>query len=301
MTHGRRRDRPENAFTKPPLLRAVSAADDAAFEDSTVAVSSNLEPITAVLVDSLCDSGAEVLCTTARTDNADEDVVAYLDRLSDVTVYADRRMTDVERDEAHRALLQREPDVLLTAGAELLVKLHRIQRYPTYDTAGCVERTAGGVSRARELEDDDSLDVPVYTTTPLTADGWFDDAFRTGGQTSSEHVYDVTDDITGEADGATGCATPDRGTTISSTAFTLLESDLLRDLRSVAAVDYVLSTTYAAARELLETGGDEAVVRRPPRRLHREILEAKQDALDDAYTDVTEFDSLRTPGFERWR
>jgi adenosylhomocysteinase len=162
-----------------PVLRALGAAGEP-LAGTTVAVASHLEPSTGFFIETLHEAGARVLVTASQSDSTHDDVVDYLDSLARVETFARAAMDDAALDEAHRRLLDREPELLLTDGAELAVKAHD----DVSDAAGSVraaaEQTTSGVSRYEALAESGRLAVPVYRVNHTPMKHQFDNVHGTG-------------------------------------------------------------------------------------------------------------------------
>lgn len=187
----------ERIRERMPVVRSLldKTDDRAVFEDVTIAVSSHLEPKTGVYIERLRDAGADVVCTPNKTGSVHGDVVEYLEDEPDITVFADKSMSADELNQAHRDVLRRDPDLLLTDGAELLVKLHSEPEFSTEGVIGCAEQTTSGVSRARALEADGMLEVPVFAVNHTPMKHWFDNVHGTG-ESSLSNIMISTNTIT---------------------------------------------------------------------------------------------------------
>ena len=167
---------------RTPVLGMLREAgkEDRPFEGMTVGVSSHLEPKTGIFIETLRDAGAEVLCTPNDPGSVHGDVVSHLDAQSGVTAFAAPEMSEADLDRAHRNLLEREPDLLATDGAELLAKCHADPELSTESLVGCAEQTTSGVSRARAMDGDGVLNLPVFAVNHTPMKHWFDNVHGTG-------------------------------------------------------------------------------------------------------------------------
>lgn len=165
---------------RTPVLGALGSSDETPFDEITAAVSSHLEPTTGVFVETLRDAGATVLCVPNDADSAHEDVVAHLDDQTRISVFGGADASDDALERARVDLLQREPDLLFTDGAELLATACAHPDIAPGDLIGVAEQTTTGVSRARAMADDGVLDAPVFAVNHTPMKHWFDNVHGTG-------------------------------------------------------------------------------------------------------------------------
>lgn len=167
------------ARDRTPVLRALAAAgrEQRPFDGHRIAVSSHLEPTTGVFVETLHEAGAEVLVTACQPDSTHDDVVSYLGGMERVRTFADASMDADALDRAHHRVLDAEPELLLSDGAELVVKAHEAG---TDSVVGAAEQTTSGVSRVEALADAGRLSIPVYRVNHTPMKHQFDNVHGTG-------------------------------------------------------------------------------------------------------------------------
>lgn len=180
-----------------PVLRSFVDGDDRPLSGTTVAVSSHLEPKTGVFVETVRDAGATVRCTANDPATVHGDVVEHLDEQSDITAFAAEGMSEDELDAAHLELLSADVDLLLTDGAELLVKLYARPDLSTDGILGCAEQTTSGVTRAEAMAADGVLDVPVFAVNHTPMKHWFDNVHGTGESALSNVMLSTNTVIAG--------------------------------------------------------------------------------------------------------
>ncbi len=165
-----------------PIHRSLATeyGDTQPFDGTTVAVASHLEANTGVLIETLHAAGAEVLFTPSEPHSTHGDVVAYLDGLDGITAFASEDMTDAAFAEAHHALLEHEPDLILDDGCELIAKLHADHPDIAQTVRGGAEQTTAGVHRLEAMADDRVLAFPVYAVNDTPMKHWFDNVHGTG-------------------------------------------------------------------------------------------------------------------------
>lgn len=134
-----------------------------------IGMSLHVEPKTAVLIETLAAGGAEVV-GTGNFGSTQNDIVAYLNSLPNVTIFGSRE-DPLERHHANIArVLDAKPDMLLDNGADLAATL--VQR-GTFDTilGGTEETTSGGDRLRAELAGKVPCPVIVINDSLLKAIG----------------------------------------------------------------------------------------------------------------------------------
>ena len=116
------------------------------FAGHRIGVSLHVEPKTAVLVETLAAGGAEIV-GTGNFGSTQNDIVAYLNSLPDVTIYGSRE-DSLEQHHANVArVLDGKPDMLLDNGADLAAGL--VERGSFDSILGGTEETTSGGDRLR--------------------------------------------------------------------------------------------------------------------------------------------------------
>ncbi len=165
-----------------PILRSLQAeyGDTNPFDGYTVAVATHLEPKSGVLIETLYETGAEVLFTPSEPQSTKSSVIEAFSDADGVHAFAREGMSDTAFQRQRRALLEREPDLILGDGCGLIAILHA--EYP--DIAGTViggaEQTTVGVTRAETMDEQDVLEFPVYTVNHTPMKHRFDNVHGTG-------------------------------------------------------------------------------------------------------------------------
>lgn len=116
------------------------------FAGHRIGMSLHVEPKTAVLVETLAAGGAEIV-GTGNFGSTQNDVVAYLNSLPNMTIYGSRE-DSLDQHQANVAkVLDAEPDMLLDNGADLAAGL--VERGTFHTVIGGTEETTSGGDRLR--------------------------------------------------------------------------------------------------------------------------------------------------------
>mgnify|MGYP000097276248 CR=1 FL=1 len=165
---------------RSPLLRGYAErfADERPFDGTQIGVSAPLTPHTGLFVDVLAAGGAEVL-VSGESGTTHEAVVEFLADREGVTTFAEPGMSEVELEDARRALLTREPDLLADDGAHLLRMVH--DEFPDVAAGirGACEQTTGGITRLQVMDETGTLAFPVYDVNGTPMKHHFDNVHGT--------------------------------------------------------------------------------------------------------------------------
>jgi adenosylhomocysteinase len=190
MATGEARPEPETETEDPlawtrdhtPLLRSLGDefGTTEPFAGLTVAVASHLETKTGVFVEALNAAGAEVLFAPSEPQSTHGDVIEFLDAQDGYEAFAEEGMTDEAFEDAQHALLEREPDVILDDGCELIAKVHEDHPEVARDVIGGGEQTTAGITRLEAMDREDVLEFPVYGVNDTPMKHFFDNVHGTG-------------------------------------------------------------------------------------------------------------------------
>lgn len=165
-----------------PVVGALreTYAETEPFDGLTVGVATHVEESTGVYAEAVRAAGAEVLLTANDASSVQGDVVADFERRDGVEVFASEGMDDDALADAHLALLDREPDLLLDDGAVLLAPAHRHRPGVADGLRGACEQTTSGIHRVEAMADDGVLSCPVYEVNHARMKWNFDNVHGTG-------------------------------------------------------------------------------------------------------------------------
>lgn len=165
-----------------PILTAFQSeyGDTRPFEGHRVAVASHLETKTGVFIETLHAAGADVVFAPSEPQSTHGDVVEYLDSQDGIEAFAWEGMSDEAFENAQHELLEREPDVILDDGCELIAKAHADHPAVATDVIGGGEQTTAGIHRLEAMDRDGVLEFPVYGVNDTPMKHFFDNVHGTG-------------------------------------------------------------------------------------------------------------------------
>jgi adenosylhomocysteinase len=190
MASGEQHERTEAGSDDPltwardhtPLLQSLAEefGREQPFDGLTVAVASHLETKTGVLIETLRAAGATVLFAPSEPQSTHGDVVEFLDARDGYESFAREDMSDEAFAEAQHALIEREPDVVLDDGCELIAKAHDAHPEIARRVLAGAEQTTAGITRLEAMDRDGVLAFPVYGVNDTPMKHFFDNVHGTG-------------------------------------------------------------------------------------------------------------------------
>jgi adenosylhomocysteinase len=165
-----------------PLLRSFAEefGRERPFDGLKVAVASHLETKTGVLIETLHAAGATVLFAPSEPQSTHGDVVEFLGAQDGYESFAEEGMSDEAFEAAQHALLEREPDVILDDGCELIAKVHDDHPGVARRVLAGGEQTTAGVTRLEAMDREGVLEFPVYGVNDTPMKHHFDNVHGTG-------------------------------------------------------------------------------------------------------------------------
>jgi len=145
-----------------------------------VGMSIHLEAKTACLAILLRDGGADVSVTGSNPLSTQDDVAAALATEDRIDVFARHGASDDEYTEDLCRVLNREPNLILDDGGDLVDLLHTRFAFPVL--GGC-EETTTGVARLRVRARDGNLRFPMIAVNDARMKYLFDNRYGTGQST----------------------------------------------------------------------------------------------------------------------
>ena len=166
-----------------PVLEAVRArlANERPFDGLTVAAVLHVEAKTCALALALQAGGATVRLAASNPLTTDDDAVAAV-RAGGVETHAVRGESLADYQAGLAALLQREPDVLVDDGADLVALVHE-RSAGRGRIRGSTEETTTGVTRLKALEKSGRLLFPAVNVNDAMMKHLFDNRYGTGQST----------------------------------------------------------------------------------------------------------------------
>jgi adenosylhomocysteinase len=175
----------EWASAQMPVLRQVSErfARERPLRSTRVGACLHITAETANLVRALAAGGAEVSLCAANPLSTQDDVAAALRARSGAEVLGVRG-EGPDALEAHvRTVVERDPQVVIDDGADLLAGMHQWRPQVAAQMAGGMEETTAGLLRMRALQAEGDLACPVLAVNESRAERSFNDRYGTGQST----------------------------------------------------------------------------------------------------------------------
>jgi adenosylhomocysteinase len=165
-----------------PLLRSFADefGEERPFDGLKVAVVSHLETKTGVLIETIHAAGAEVLFAPSEPQSTHGDVIQFLDAQDGYEAFAEEGMSDEAFEAAQHRLLEREPDIILDDGCELIAKAHDAHPEIARKVLAGGEQTTAGITRLEAMDREGVLEFPVYGVNDTPMKHFFDNVHGTG-------------------------------------------------------------------------------------------------------------------------
>ena len=174
-----------------PVLEAVRArfANERPFDGLTISAVLHVEAKTCLLALALKDGGATVRLAASNPLTTDDDAVAAV-RDAGVETHAVRGESLADYHQGLATLLDREPDLIIDDGADLVALVHE-RRQDRGRLRGSTEETTTGVTRLRALEKAGRLLFPAVNVNDALMKHLFDNRYGTG-QSTLEGIVNAT-------------------------------------------------------------------------------------------------------------
>lgn len=164
-----------------PILRSLEAEfkESRPFEGIRVALSIHLEAKTAYLCKVLAAGGAEMLITGSNPLSTQDDVAAALVDAG-LNVFAWHGATEEEYDRHIRAVIERDPQVIIDDGGDLVNMLHNHYPEKIANVLGGCEETTTGIIRLKAMDKAGELKFPMVLVNDADCKHLFDNRYGTG-------------------------------------------------------------------------------------------------------------------------
>lgn len=164
-----------------PILRSLEAEfkESKPFAGIKVALSIHLEAKTAYLCKVLAAGGAEMLITGSNPLSTQDDVAAALVDAG-LNVFAWHGATDEEYDRHIRAVIERDPQVIIDDGGDLVNMLHNHYPEKIANVLGGCEETTTGIIRLKAMDKAGELKFPMVLVNDADCKHLFDNRYGTG-------------------------------------------------------------------------------------------------------------------------
>ncbi len=138
---------------------------------------------TANLMITLKEGGAEVYLSASNPLSTQDDVAASLVKDYDIPVFAIKGEDNDIFYKHLRAILDKNPNILIDDGADLISTTHREYKDLTNKIMGAMEETTTGVVRLKAMAKDKALKFPVIAVNDALTKHMFDNRYGTGQST----------------------------------------------------------------------------------------------------------------------
>ena len=175
--------RVEWVFAHMPVMQRLRAdfARELPFEGLTVAICLHLEPKTANLGLTIKAGGATVVMCPSNPLSTQDSTVCYLQQ--HLTCFGRRGEGPADYRRHLHETLDREPDLIVDDGAQLLSTMHKERRERLDRVIGLSEETTGGVSIIKAIERKEGLRFPCIGVNTGLMKHLFDNRYGTGQST----------------------------------------------------------------------------------------------------------------------
>ena len=160
------------------------------FKGITIGSCLHLEPKTINLGLTLQAGGAEVAMTGCNPLSTHDDAVAGAADLG-LNIYGWRDQDDEEYYQTINMVLDHKPDVIIDAGADMIMVLHNERTDVLKHIKGACEETTTGVHRLEAMHKDGALKFPVVAVNDAYTKYLFDNRYGTG-QSSFDAIMGTT-------------------------------------------------------------------------------------------------------------
>lgn len=167
-----------------PVLRSIDEeySKTKPFAGKKVVITMHLEAKTAYLALVFKNAGAEVIATGSNPLSTQDDVVAALVE-DGVTVYSWYNCTNEEYDMFIDKALDRNPDMIIDDGGDLVARIHNERPELIDRIIGGSEETTTGVIRLKALAEQGKLKFPMIAANDAYCKYLFDNRYGTGQST----------------------------------------------------------------------------------------------------------------------
>lgn len=170
------------AGSRMPVLVTIRKrfAKEKPLKGKVVGACLHLTAETANLLTTLKSGGAKVYACASNPLSTQDEVATTLTHQEAINVYAFRGEDEDTYFEYIRRVLEKNPDLLIDDGADLLTMLHQEDESQIGDMLGASEETTTGVNRLKEMEAAGLLQIPVIAVNDSSTKYLFDNRYGTG-------------------------------------------------------------------------------------------------------------------------
>jgi adenosylhomocysteinase len=180
---GRRRI--EWAEQEMPVLRMIRErfSKEQPLKGARIAACLHVTTETANLMHTLQEGGADVALCASNPLSTQDDVAASLVTHLEIPVFAIKGEDNETYYKHIHATINRQPQVTMDDGADLVGTLHKDRRDELNDIIGGTEETTTGVIRLRAMAKEGALAYPIIAVNDAMTKHFFDNRYGTGQST----------------------------------------------------------------------------------------------------------------------
>ncbi len=179
------KNRIEWAERDMPVLRSIRErfSKEKPFKGLRISACLHVTTETANLVITLKEGGAEVYLTASNPLSTQDDVASALVKYYQIPVFAIKG-EDRETYYSHiRAVIEKEPHIVIDDGADLISTIHKDYPYLLGKIMGGMEETTTGVIRLKAMAQKGVLGFPIIAVNDAYTKHMFDNRYGTGQST----------------------------------------------------------------------------------------------------------------------
>ncbi len=175
----------EWAFQDMPVLKIIRErfSKEKPLEGKRISACLHVTTETANLVITLKEGGAEVFLTASNPLSTQDDVASALVKYYEIPVFAIKGENRNQYYAHLKAVIEKEPDIVIDDGADLITTLHKDYPGLCDKIYGGMEETTTGVIRLRAMAKDSALKFPIIAVNDAYTKHLFDNRYGTGQST----------------------------------------------------------------------------------------------------------------------
>lgn len=153
------------------------------FENLTISVALHLEKKTAVLLETLCNGGANVYASSCNPNTTDDAVAAALATQKNIEVFAWSGQNQKEYYWCLEQIIKAKPNIIIDDGNDLTFLIHKKHPNLLKNLFGGCEETTTGVKRLHSMQKDGELKIPIIAVNNAHSKYLLDNQFGTAQST----------------------------------------------------------------------------------------------------------------------
>jgi len=175
----------EWAYRDMPVIKKIRERfkKEKPFKGIKISACLHVTTETANLVITLKEGGAEVFLTASNPLSTQDDVASALVKYHEIPVFAIKGESKEKYYSHLRAVIEKEPDIVIDDGADLISTLHKDYPELCKKVKGGMEETTTGVIRLKAMAREGVLKFPIIAVNDAYTKHMFDNRYGTGQST----------------------------------------------------------------------------------------------------------------------